>query len=317
MALNVNMPEWLDFIIYDKYEAVYEPRPQDVVYNPDQPYDFVKLYLGTYFPRSYAEAYSILLKLFQNIKYKDAIQQVEEINILDFCCGTGGELVGMIIALQLLHPNLKRINIDAVDANPDAIRVLYHLAEDLKGVDDIKIEFYIQPMCLFVETEQDFEDFIHMLNRKYHYILSFKALNEFIQNKSFWKENIYSKVSGYFLPLLLSNGALILSDVTTKLDDIYLFYPQLMNKGINEALRRNRAYKSIVPHSCYYMEDKCEGCYMQDVFTITHSRKQMDRTKVAYRVICHADFANSIMDGIRHNNCRAVNRLADKFEPYR
>lgn len=119
------------------------------------------------------------------------------------------------------------------------------------------------------------------------------------------------------MPLLLSNGALILSDVTTKLDDIYLFYPQLMNKGINEALRRNRAYKSIVPHSCYYMEDKCEGCYMQDVFTITHSRKQMDRTKVAYRVICHADFANSIMDGIRHNNCRAVNRLADKFEPYR
>lgn len=56
---SVILPKWIDKIIFDDFEAVYEPCPMEVVYNPDQPYEFVKLYLGTYFPRSFAEAYSI------------------------------------------------------------------------------------------------------------------------------------------------------------------------------------------------------------------------------------------------------------------
>lgn len=317
MAINVNLPQWLDLIIYDKYGAVYEPRPLDVVYNPDQSYDFVKLYLGTYFPRSFAEAYCIILKLFQNTKYKEAIYKIEEINIFDFCCGTGGEIVGIITILQQLHPGLKRINIDAVDANPDSIRFLYHLIKEMDCVGTLKVELHINPICLFIDTGQDFEDLIKMLNMRYHYILSFKALNEFVQKKSFLEENIYSKVANYFLPLLSPYGSLILSDVTTKLDDRYLFYPELLNEGINESLRINTAYKSIVPYSCYYMESKCKGCYMQDIFTVTHSRKKLDRTKVAYRILCNTDFADFIMVDMKQNNCRAINPYADKFAPYR
>ena len=57
------LPDWLNKILFEEFEAIYEPRPTDVVYNPDQPYEFVKIYLGTYFPRSYAE--SIILPLFR------------------------------------------------------------------------------------------------------------------------------------------------------------------------------------------------------------------------------------------------------------
>ena len=56
---NKDLPKWLDKIIYTDFGAIFEPHPQDVVYNPDQPYEFVKIYLGTYFPRSYAEAFCI------------------------------------------------------------------------------------------------------------------------------------------------------------------------------------------------------------------------------------------------------------------
>ena len=66
MAINVKLPQWLDTIIYDKYEAIFEPCPLDVVYNPDQEFEFVKVYLGTYFPRSFAEAVAITCKLVQN-----------------------------------------------------------------------------------------------------------------------------------------------------------------------------------------------------------------------------------------------------------
>ena len=39
---SVMLPKWIDKIIFDDFEAVYEPRPMEVVYNPDQPYEFIK-----------------------------------------------------------------------------------------------------------------------------------------------------------------------------------------------------------------------------------------------------------------------------------
>ena len=89
---SVILPKWIDKIIFDDFEAVYEPCPMEVVYNPDQPYEFVKLYLGTYFPRSFAEAYSIISSLMTNDKYKQSLYNLQEINVLDFCCGTGVKL---------------------------------------------------------------------------------------------------------------------------------------------------------------------------------------------------------------------------------
>lgn len=35
---NKDLPKWLDKIIYTDFGAIFEPHPQDVVYNPDQPY---------------------------------------------------------------------------------------------------------------------------------------------------------------------------------------------------------------------------------------------------------------------------------------
>ena len=316
MVESVTLPQWLDTIIYDKFEAIYEPRPHDVVYNPNQPYDFVKLYLGTYSPRSFAEAYCIVEELFHNSVYTNAYIEFEEINILDFCCGTGGEILGMISILQSRLPNLKRINIDAVDANPDSIRFLHHLIDELDGIDDITVEIHINPQCLFIDSDQDLVDLINLFNMKYDYILSFKALNEFVQSNTFPEDNIYSKIAECFLTLLSPCGVFILSDITTKHNESNRFYPLIMNSGLNNFLRSNEAYKSIVPHACYYMEEICDGCYMQKTFTVSHSRKKDDITRIAYRVLCQADFANSVMVNVEHGRCKAIDDSADKSAPY-
>lgn len=316
MVKSVTLPQWLDAIIYEKFNATFELRPQDVVYNPDQSYDFVRLYLGTYFPRSFAEAYCITGSLLDNLAYYSVFLELEEINILDFCCGTGGELLGMVSILQSRLPNLKRINIDAIDANADSVRFLHHLIEELNSVVDITIEIHINPQCLFVETDQDLVDLINVFNVKYHYILSFKALNEFVQSDTFPNDNIYSKIAKCFSTLLSPCGVFILCDITTKLKNRNLFYPELMNKGVNDFLHANADYKSIIPHACYYMEEKCGGCYMQETFIVSHSKKTYDKTKIAYRVFCCADFANSVMANVRQNSCRAINPSADKSAPY-
>ena len=299
----------------EEFFFVYEPCPMEVVYNPDQPYEFVKLYLGTYFPRSFAEAYSIISSLMTNDKYKQSLYNLQEINVLDFCCGTGGEIVGLLVALSDNLPNLKRVNINAYDANPDAILFLYHLTELMEKAPEFRLEIHINPQCIYIESELEIQDVINMSNAQYHFIMSFKAINEFVQRGTFNKSNPYELIVSYFSPLLKANGVFIISDVTTKVDN-GLYYPQMMNSGINRFLKNSQQYKSIVPNACYHLENQCSGCYMQDIFHVSHRGKNSDRSKIAYRIICNKSFAQEVMAGYTLKTCRAINPLADKNIPY-
>lgn len=310
------LPIWLDKIIFDDFAAVYEPRPMDVVYNPEQPYEFIKLYLGTYFPRSFAEAYGIIASLMTNDKYKQSLYNLQEINVLDFCCGTGGEIVGLLVALSDYLPNLKRVNINAYDANTDAIRFLYHLIESIRSVPELKIEVNINPQCIYIESEREIQDVIKISNVQYHFIMSFKAINEFVQHGTFNERNPYELIASSFSPLLNDNGVFIISDVTTKVCNETLYYPQIMNNGINKFLKNSLQYKSIVPNACYHFENRCSGCYMQDIFYVSHRKKNNDRSKIAYRIICNKSFAQEVMAGYTPKTCRAINPLADKNTPY-
>lgn len=309
----VTLPTLLDDIIFNEFGAEYNLQPEAVQYTPDNT-DFDKIYLGTYFPRSYAEAYCIMERLLGNRTYFEALVDECELNILDFCCGTGGEILGLIFILQEKLPDLKRIYIDAFDANQMYIFNLFHIINKIK--EHLRIEVDINPQCIFVDNEQHLDAVVNTANKQYHVILSFKALNEFIQGNTFPKENIYKKVAEKFLPLLSDNGVLILSDLTNKYNKGGFFYPTKMNEGINALLRTNSAYKSIFPYTCYRYEHKCGGCYMQDVIYVTHSRRPRDISKVAYRIIGKSDFAARIVSKIQHNTCRAINSQADKNAPY-
>ena len=312
---NVTIPQWLDKIIYDDFDAVYEPSPAEVVYNPDQSYDFVKLYLGTYFPRSYAEAYGITMQILSIQGFLERYIEWEEINLFDFCCGTGGEIIGTIVALQSKLPNLKRVNVDAFDANVEAIRFLYHLMSSVNNASEMKVEIHINPQCIFIESEQEIMDIVSLSNVQYHFMMSFKAINEFVQHKTF-NTNAYELVASHLLPLLSQFGVFIMSDVATKLNDSIIFYPQMMNIGLNHYIKETSLYKSIIPSACFEHERTCKGCYMQDIFYVTHRKKSLDVSKVAYRVLCKLEFATELLYKKSKTSCRATNQLADKNLPY-
>jgi hypothetical protein len=239
---------------------------------------------------------------------------LEEINIMDFCCGTGGEIVGLVHFLNDNLPNLKRVNVYAFDANPDAIRFLYHLMEKINKVPEIRLSINIVPQGLFVETEADMQDFVRMLNFLYHFVVSFKALNEFVQDNTFPGKNAYDLVSSYLLPLLDEKGVLLLSDLTHQRNGVY--YPSVMTRGLNECLKRNNDFKTIIPTPCFHYEEICQGCYLQDSFHVTHSHKYKDLTKVAYRAVCRSDFAQQFMQTERVGSCRYTDAYADKSLPY-
>lgn len=309
------LPQWLDDIIFNEYKAIYEPRPEDVMSNADKDYDFAKLYLGTYFPRSYAEAYCIFRKLLDNKNYYQVLNEFPELNILDFCCGTGGEIFGIISILHERLPNLKNVRIDAFDANSDYIRFLFHLGEKLK--ENISISVSINPQCYHIKTEQHLQDVVNYTNSLYHIVLSCKALNEFIQHDVFPNENVYEKIARTFLPCLDKNGLLLLSDLSHQDKKKGVFYPEILNKGFNSLLRSDNSYKSLYPYPCFFYEHQCPGCYMQDIVYVSHSRRDKDISKIAYRIIGKVDFVEKLMSGISTQQiCRANLPNADKSIPY-
>lgn len=45
-------------------------------------------------------------------------------------------------------------------------------------------------------------------------------------------------------------------------------------------------------------------------------KKNNDKSKIAYRIICNKSFAQEIMAGYTQKTCRAIDPFADKNTPY-
>ena len=125
------IPHWLDLALFNHLSAVYSPEYKKFEYNLNIDSEDIKVYLGTYFPRSYAEAFCIFDDILKSHQYMEELKSVPVINILDYGCGTGGELIGLVVALSKHISTSKAISIFAIDGNNDAINALKNLIEIL------------------------------------------------------------------------------------------------------------------------------------------------------------------------------------------
>ena len=87
------LPHWLDKKIFNDHQAIYAPEHERYEYNLDLNEEELKVYLGTYFPRSYAEMFCIADNLLQNKCLKKTLEQ-DEISVLDY----GSVRVGKFLA---------------------------------------------------------------------------------------------------------------------------------------------------------------------------------------------------------------------------
>ena len=118
------LPHWIDKYLFNTLSAKYAPEHEKYEYNLNLNEDEIKVYLGTYFPRSYAEVFCIYDNLLSNSCYKQELENMDAINILDIGCGTGGELIGILTVLTKHFATSKTINISVCDGNDIALSVL-------------------------------------------------------------------------------------------------------------------------------------------------------------------------------------------------
>lgn len=283
ISSHTTLPEYLDSFIFDELEAIYEPDFKRFEYNLDLSKSEVKTYLGTYFPRSYAESYCIFENLFSNENFYSVINLKKEISILDFGAGTSGEIVGLLRILDRFLPNLEQVNILAIDGNQSALRYSSKIIDQLKNHCKFSIRYRVGPAQVF--DDNDLLDINSIVTSNYDFIISFKSICELI-SKNIIEYNAYKYIAENFAHKLSEYGVMVILDVTIKNETIGTYYPIYLNNGIHEFINENQDFKSLIPLSCNLHEDECTiHCFTQRVFKVTHSHKSNDISKVSYRVI--------------------------------
>ena len=260
---KVVLPTWLDALIFNDLSAIYCRQNKDMVvleWNSDD----IKKYLGTYFPRSYAESFCIFNNFFSKEKY--VYENCQKLSVFDFGCGTGGELIGFIIAVAKQLPNIKKIKIRALDGNAYALRCLESILEKTAKVLCLDIESSLIPVV--IDDFYDLQLVEQVVTSLYDFVISFKAMCEFVTKQQFEQQNPYERVMNVFMPKLSPIGVICLADITSFNAVSQDWLPTMLDnasKACNiDILYRNRGFN----------ED----------YHITHTHHRDDTSKIAWRI---------------------------------
>lgn len=264
MSDSVSLPQWLDDYIFNQLKANYCPSNSDMTVI-DWDKSNVLNYLGTYFPRSYAEAYCI----FSNFYTKDILSWLfrDKVSIFDFGCGTSGEIIGLLSAMVNLLPNIQWVEITALDGNHNALRIFEDIIKVCSTHVDVNVAYRIIPTV--IDDFYDLSLLDSILTNDFDIIISCKSICEFVTKERFEKQNPYEHIVKTFLPKLEPLGAMILVDVTTYNNVSQEWLPLMMDSGLSKTgckvIMKNRGYNQT--------------------FTVSHSRQEKDVSKVAWRII--------------------------------
>lgn len=264
MITSVILPKWLDELIFDNMGAKYCRSNTDMTVIDWDKNDVLN-YLGTYFPRSYAESYCIFSEFFKSRPKQFADK--EEISIFDFGCGTGGEIIGLLTILSQSYPKLKKVRIVALDGNIHALKLYDKVSQEYQKHVRLQLDNHSAHVC--IDDFYDLGILNNVIKRQFDIIISFKAICEFVTKQQFEQENAYKHIVRNFIPKLKSEGLMVLDDVTTYNNVSQEWLPQMMDKGLMAAdcsiAFRNEGYNQS--------------------FFISHSHRGNDESKVAWRII--------------------------------
>lgn len=297
MNTTKNLPEWLHKYIFEYLGAEEKPDPKEFCRNLHSDDAKNKIYLGTYFPRSFAESYCIHENLFRYESYADIIRGKESLSILSVGCGTGGDILGLLCAIDECCPSIRQLDVVAFDGNHIAIDYL----NDLLNLEPIKHRFTITEhyVPLSVTSKDDILHDISQMGDSYDLILSFKCINELMEAKILNKD-AFKDIAEILCPKLNETGLFTLLDVTDK--HCGEWQSKNLNSGLGSFHRSNIGYKSLLPVPCHFYSHKCAGgrCFTNKKFCGTFTSDD----KVVYRVIGRTTFVDrmfpSMKDGISY-----------------
>lgn len=260
---TIKLPKWLDDLLFQNLGARFCKSNADITVI-DWDKNEILNYLGTYFPRSFAESLTIFNEFFTTNKARYLDQS--DFYVFDFGCGTGGEIVGLIMAITKTLPNINKIYVKALDGNVHSLRLLEKIINKLNELSTVTIDIHIFPVT--IDDFYDMDIVLQSISETYDMVLSFKAICEFTAKQRFNNKNPYEHIVNCFSPKLNDRGVICLADITSFCRVSNSWLPTMLDKVENaccvELVARNKGFNT--PYS------------------VSHSRCSKDISKIAWRI---------------------------------
>lgn len=302
--MRLTLPRMMQTHIYCHLEGKYRPDFKAAQQNLLSDEAKLLTYLGTYFPRSFAEYYYITNQLLANLDVRRSWEKLKSIRILDIGSGTGGNLMGFIHALRR-YTDLVDIEVVSLDGNLEALNLQEKV---IAGCYDKEISFIPQVVKFtnLLEFKSQLQGVLKD-NAKFDAVLCSKSLSEIYLSEEFepfvsrWDgSGYYKELFSFSQGILKLQGLMIVSDVTVLVPKLGLFIPNILNVELKNYLqiRQEDGLRCILPQSCAHWAKSCVNprqCFNQKTLRISHTLHENDICKFTFRVLAHRDYAHSLM----------------------
>lgn len=316
LRVCTELPTFLDDLL-DKINAVYAPQGINARFNFDADAEDNRIYFGTYFPRTVVESWNIFSELLAIPTIGEIFSKKRVIRIFDVGSGTGGAIVGFLLALENWKPYRAAVEITAIDYNQDA---LDQQSMMLDAISDrfsfsLKKEMRCQPLPFDLNGFVDaFSKLSEAEENKYDIVIFWKCFSEFYNVNYASAQGVLKTALVYASQLLVQHGLCTVADVTSK-DNGYEYFSRVLNREANEHDQLPAAkMRTIIPLSCGTSPILCDEkqCFTQRRFQVAH-RLAKQQTKIAYRVLASSQFAHTILKSFSRQKGYRVNQ-ADSLE---
>lgn len=290
---STRLPSWIDALIFNELGAKWEADYHKFEHNIASSLQDNLIYLGTYFPRSYADSFCIFENLISHESFKDLYNNRTSLSILSVGCGTGGDIIGLTTVLLKYFNSIQTIDVFAIDGNKYSLDILGKIIERLKEKTKRTICLHTKVQVIDKFDQIDITDFGQS---SFDYILTSKMIGEIISAGMGENDDAYYQFGQKFLPYLADNGLCLILDVTTKPSHSSLFYPEMMNAQLNQLLRDISGFNTILPIACAKFGPECVNthCFLQNEFSVSHSHRSNDKCRIVYRIIGRDSLYDSI-----------------------
>lgn len=274
-------PDWLDSFIFEKKKATYCPQREGLLACDKLTDAQIKIYLGTYFPRSFAESFTIISNLLSNPDVYGKYSLKKHLKLYAFGCGTGGEILGLIHAISVNLPLCKKISILAHDSSQLALSSLTEVLYEARK--NYSIEILIETECFCVSNH-----FYTHLDDTFDFIFAFKTLSELQSYHTVAQP--YLEFCENFASKLSTEGFLLILDLTSKNND-GKYLPLELRAQVRQFLNANPDFRLLIPIPCGHHQTCQENCYGQVHFRIFQEmRNRINESRVFFEILIRREF---------------------------